>query len=151
MFWYVTWILYISALIAAIAFAVLVGYLVQTLKALRTTLDNVASTVDSLEQQMTGITRETERLLNNTNKLTEDIQGKSQALDIVFDQVKEVGTSLGTLNESFKNISNQVVSGTERYSDQVEKVVEWSSALMKIWQKWKVKQKATEEYLEHKD
>ncbi|MFA8439234.1 DUF948 domain-containing protein [Pueribacillus sp. YX66] len=146
-----TWILYISALIAAIAFAVLVGYLVQTLKALRTTLDNVASTVDSLEQQMTGITRETERLLNNTNKLTEDIQGKSQALDIVFDQVKEVGTSLGTLNESFKNISNQVVSGTERYSDQVEKVVEWSSALMKIWQKWKVKQKATEEYLEHKD
>lgn len=146
-----TWILYISALIVAIAFAVLVVYLAQTLKALRTTLDNVATTVDSFEKQLTGVTRETERLLNNTNKLTEDIQEKSLALNTVFDQVKEVGHSLGTLNDSFRNISNQVVSGTERYSDQVEKAVEWSSALMKIWQKWKVKQKATEEYLDYKD
>lgn len=149
--WDVTWILYISAFIVAIAFVVLVVYLAQTLKALRTTLVNVASTVDSLEQQMTGITRETERLLNNTNKLTEDVQEKSQALDTVFVQVKEVGSSLETLNDSFRNISNQVVSGTERYSDQVEKAVEWSSAIMRIWQKWKVKQKATTEYLDHKD
>ncbi len=146
-----TWILYISALIAAIAFGVLVIYLVQTLKSLRTTLDNVATTVDSLEKQLTGITRETERLLHNTNILTEDIQQKSIALNTVFDQVKEVGGSLGNLNDSLKNLSNQVVSGTERYSDEVEKVVEWSSAIMRIWQRWKVKQKSTEEYLDYKD
>ncbi len=146
-----TWILYVSALIAAIAFAVLVVYLVQTLKALRTTLNHMASTVNSLEQQMTGIARETERLLNNTNKLTEDIQEKSYALNTIFDQVKEVGHSLGTLNETFRKISSQVASGTERHSDQVEKVVEWSSALMRIWQKWKVKKKATEEYLDEKN
>lgn len=145
------WILYISALIAAVAFAVLVVYLVQTLKALRTTFENVASTVDSLQNQLTGVTKETERLLKNTNKLTEDLHDKSQALDSVFAQVKEVGHSLTHLNESLRNISNQVVSGTERYSEQVEKVVEWSSAIMKIWQKWKLKQKATEQYLDYKD
>lgn len=146
-----TWMLYVSALIAAIAFAVLVIYLVQTLKALRTTLENVASTVDSLQNQLTGVTEETERLLHNTNKLTEDLHEKSQALDSLFNQVKEVGNSLGKLNQSFKNISNQVASGTERYSEQVEKVVEWSSALMTIWQKWKTKQKSADQYLDYKE
>jgi len=144
-----TWMLYVSALIASVAFAVLVIYVAQTLKALRTTLENVASTMDSLQNQLTGVTEETERLLHNTNKLTEDLHEKSQALDSLFHQVKEVGKSLGKLSESFKKVSNQVASGTERYSDQVEKVIEWSSALMTIWHRWKTKQKSTERYLDY--
>lgn len=141
------WILYISALIVAVAFAVLVIFIVQTLKSLRITLDNVATTVDSLEKQLNGITVETTELLHKTNKLAEDIQEKSLALNSVVDRVKDVGNSLGTLNQSFRNISNQVVAGSERYSEQVEKAVEWTGALMRVWQQWKVKKKATDQYI----
>ncbi|GAE25810.1 general stress protein [Halalkalibacter wakoensis JCM 9140] len=60
-------LLYISALVAAIAFAVLVIYLVRTLKSANRTLDHVANTMAGLEKQVTGITKETEELLHRTN------------------------------------------------------------------------------------
>ncbi|GAA3320411.1 hypothetical protein GCM10020331_031310 [Ectobacillus funiculus] len=57
-------ILYVSALIAAIAFAVLAAYLGNTLVAMRKTLLSLARTTAALEKQLQGVTYETEQLLH---------------------------------------------------------------------------------------
>src|SRR5699024_4502442 len=49
----------IAVIIVAVAFAILVGYLALTLKATQRTLNNVANTLEGVEQQMEGITTET--------------------------------------------------------------------------------------------
>lgn len=147
---YMEIILYLSVAIIAIAFAVLVYFVAQTLKSLKDTLSNTAKTLDSLEKQMNGLTTETTALLHKTNLLAEDIQGKSEALDTVFVQVKEVGTSLGKMNHSLKNITGKVTDEAERQSEQVTKVVQWGNAAMQIWQKWQVKKKATDQYVDSK-
>lgn len=56
-------ILYISALIVALAFAILVIYLIKTLKSATKTLENTSATVEALEKQLRGITTESELLL----------------------------------------------------------------------------------------
>jgi uncharacterized protein YoxC len=66
-------LLYLAAIIAAVAFAVLVIYLAKTLKASTRTLNNVANTLESLEKQMQGITTETTELLHKTNALADDV------------------------------------------------------------------------------
>lgn len=146
------WLLYVSVAVIAIAFLILVIYIIQMLKSLKSTLDHVATTIESLETQFEGITSETTELLHRTNRLADDIQDKSLALNSVVDRVKEVGDSIGTLNQSIKNITHRVVQGTENYSDQVEKAVEWSSAALKIWHKWKMQRRKTVDgYVEQKD
>ncbi|MDY0408717.1 DUF948 domain-containing protein [Paracerasibacillus soli] len=60
-------ILYIAALIAAVAFAVLVVFLGITFMAVKRTMNSVANTMDSMEKQLVGITTETTELLKKTN------------------------------------------------------------------------------------
>ena len=49
-------LVYISALIVAVAFATLVIYLIKTLKSANQTLEHVATTIASVEKQMNGRT-----------------------------------------------------------------------------------------------
>uniref|UniRef100_UPI0018E179C6 DUF948 domain-containing protein n=1 Tax=Virgibacillus massiliensis TaxID=1462526 RepID=UPI0018E179C6 len=58
---------YIAAIIAALAFVIVVIYFVITLKVSNQTLHNVVNTLESLDKQMQGITDETTQLLTKTN------------------------------------------------------------------------------------
>ncbi|MDX5476523.1 MAG: DUF948 domain-containing protein, partial [Bacillaceae bacterium] len=98
-------LLYVSALIVAIAFFVLVIYVSKTLKSVQGTLDQVAGTLGGIEKQMQGITTETEQLLHKTNVLMEDIQDKSEQLNSVVVAVKDVGTSIQGFNHSVQRLS----------------------------------------------
>jgi uncharacterized protein YoxC len=134
-------ILYVSIALVAVAFAVLVYFLVQTLKALKHTLQNVASTLEGVEKQLRGVTVETTELLHKTNRLAEDIQVKSESLNSLFVQVKDVGTSLNHLNQSFRKVTTKVAAASEQQSEQVSKVLQWSDAALKMWQKWQINKK----------
>ncbi len=73
--------LYIAALIAAVALAVLVIYTVITLKAMQRTMTNATDTLENLEVQMQGVTTETAELLKKTNKLADDVNQKSEKIE----------------------------------------------------------------------
>ncbi|HLR75311.1 MAG TPA: DUF948 domain-containing protein [Virgibacillus sp.] len=130
-------ILYIAALITAIAFAVLVGYLAITLKATQRTLDNVASTVESLEKQMEGITTETTALLNKTNKLAEDMHDKSTKLNGLFDGIKGIGETVNDFNMSLRQISTHITTAASEDKDKAAQAVKWGAALIDLWKKRK--------------
>lgn len=144
-------LLYISALIAAIAFAVLVIYLVRTLKSANRTLEHVANTMAGLEKQINGITKETEELLHRTNRLADDIQGKTESLNTLFSSVKELGDSVGQVNQSIRHVSNTIQTQAVKQSDQIAQVVQWGNVAIDFYSKLKQKKQQNKSTLHEEE
>jgi|SRR5690625_4672318 len=123
----------IAALIVAIAFAVLVVYLAQTLKETQRTLSNVADTLESLEKQMNGITDETTELLKRTNTLADDIHEKSLKLNGVFDGIKGIGDTIRDFNDSLNQIQMNITKAASKDQDKASQAVKWGIAILDIW------------------
>ncbi|GIN11754.1 DUF948 domain-containing protein [Shouchella clausii] len=130
-------ILYISALIVALAFAILVIYLIKTLKSATKTLENTSATVEALEKQLRGITTESELLLKKTNALADDLQQKSESLNTVFGAAKELGESMKTLNQSVHQVSVKISDQTSRNAETVSQAVQWGQAVLDFYTKFK--------------
>lgn len=130
-------ILYISALIVALAFAILVIYLIKTLKSATKTLENTSATVEALEKQLRGITTESELLLKKTNALADDLQQKSESLNTVFGAAKELGESMKTLNQSVHQVSDKISDQTSRNAETVSQAVQWGQAVLDFYTKFK--------------
>ncbi|QFT90229.1 hypothetical protein FIU87_16315 [Bacillus sp. THAF10] len=134
-------LLYVSAIIVAIAFLILVIFVSKTLRSVQGTLDQVAGTLGSIEKQMQGITSETEQILHKTNVLMDDIQDKSQQLNTVVTAVKDVGTSIQGFNHSVTRLSNNVSQQLDQNQDKVSQVVQWSNVAMELVDKWNERKK----------
>ncbi|MFZ3580097.1 DUF948 domain-containing protein [Virgibacillus sp. DJP39] len=130
-------LLYIAAIIVAIAFAVLVIYLAMTLKATQRTLNNVADTVEDLEKQLQGITTETTALLNKTNRLAEDVEQKSSKLNGLFDGVRGIGETVKDFNQSLRKITTKVSVSAEQNQEKASQAVKWGTAMFDLWKKKK--------------
>ena len=74
-------LLYISVAAIAVAFIVLVFYVISTLKRVSKTLEDVSETVTNVQSQLKGVLEETETMVKRTSSLAEDIQKKSEKLD----------------------------------------------------------------------
>ncbi|MFD1739301.1 DUF948 domain-containing protein [Bacillus salitolerans] len=132
-------LLYVSAAIMAIAFLILVIFVSRTLSSLQRTLDRLSGTVSDLEGQMRGVTKETTELLSKTNQLADDIQKKSEALNGVVYAVKDIGDSVQRVNHAFKDISTSVTEKAHFNSEKVSQAIQWGSAAIELWEKWKEK------------
>ncbi|MGN1402639.1 MAG: DUF948 domain-containing protein [Bacillus sp. (in: firmicutes)] len=137
-------ILYASAAIAAIAFFILVIFLVKTLKSLQVTLDSVSETLTGVEKQMQGLTTESTLLLHKTNMLAEDLQKKSENLNTVVDAVKDVGTTLKGFNTSLQKVSVKVGQEMEQNQDKIAQAVQWGNVLFELKDMWKKKKTASQ-------
>ncbi|MCM3359275.1 MULTISPECIES: DUF948 domain-containing protein [unclassified Psychrobacillus] len=130
-------LLYIAAIVAAIAFLILCISLAVTLSSVKKTLNNVAETLDGLETHLQNVTKETAELLHKTNELAVDIQDKSEKLNTVVDAVKNVGVSVNGFNNSIQRLSTSVTTEVEKNEDKIAQVVQWSSIFLGIRDKWK--------------
>ncbi|MET3697244.1 uncharacterized protein YoxC [Bacillus oleivorans] len=150
-------ILYLSIALIAIAFFVLVIFLIQTLKSLQKTLDSVSHTLNGLEGQLQGVTHETTELLKKTNQLAEDMKDKSEKLNSVVDAVKDVGTSIQRFNRSIEGITEKVIQQADANQDKISQVVQWSQVFIELKDRWnqrkqknRSEQKNTLEHIERK-
>lgn len=130
-------VLYVAALVAAIAFLILCVSLGMTLFTVKDTVKELTKVLGDIEGQMQGITRETTFLLEKTNSLAGDIQDKSQQLNTVVGAVKGIGESVNGLNNSVQRITSSVATSVETNKDQIAQVVQWSNVAMGIADKWK--------------
>src|SRR5699024_952872 len=89
--------------------------------------------------QIDGITKETEELLHRTNRLADNIEEKTTALNGVFSSVKELGDSLGQVNRSIRHVSDVVSTQTVEQSDQIAKAVQWGNIAINFIKKIKSK------------
>jgi uncharacterized protein YoxC len=130
-------LLYIAALIVAIAFAVLVIYISKVLKETKRTMAHVADTLEGLERQMEGITIETTALLNKTNKLAEDVSEKSLRMNTLVDGIKGIGDTVQDFNRSLRGVSSRITSMSEENKDATAQAVKWGTIALEFWKKRK--------------
>ncbi|WP_414052349.1 DUF948 domain-containing protein [Macrococcus animalis] len=133
------WILPIAGLIAAIAFLVLCIFLGLTLMSVKKNLDHVAKTLDGVEGQIQGITRESTDLLHKTNRLAEDVQVKSAKLNTVVDAVSGIGSTVQNLNSSVDNVTTLITHNISQNEDKISQVVQWSNVAMEVADKWQMR------------
>lgn len=134
-------ILYFSVALIAIAFTILVIYLNKMLNSVKHTLDSVAQTLDGLEKQLQGVTSETTTLLHKTNELMDDVQKKSEALNVLVTSFSEIGETVHRLNSSIRKVSDKVSNEAEHKNESVSQVVSWGSAAIDIWKRIKENKK----------
>ncbi|MDE8564710.1 DUF948 domain-containing protein [Anoxybacillus rupiensis] len=127
-------ILYLSVALVAIAFFILVVYLVKTLKRVQETLQSLTKTIEGMEKQVNEIGTETSQLLHKTNAAADDVQKKMESLNRLFDTVKQVGATIQTFNDS---LAKQLSSNEQK----VIQAVQWGNAFLEIWGKWKRRKK----------
>lgn len=127
-------ILYLSVALIAIAFFILVIYLIKTLKTVQGTLQSLTKTIEGMEKQIHEIGSETAQLLHKTNAVADDVQKKVESLNVLFDAVKQVGSTVQTFNDSL----------TKKWTTNQQKIVQavqWGNAFLEIWGKWKERKK----------
>lgn len=146
--------------IIAIAFAVLVVYLISTLKSVNASLDEVKQTMGQLQQNLNGIQRrvddisdETVQVLKNTNGITADIQAKIKSFDTLFASFKDVSESIHEVTSSARQVSatlsksmvDNVESTVQQNKKRIAGVLEWGTVALHLYKKWRdMKQKETE-------
>src|SRR5690625_720072 len=123
----------IAALIIAIAFAVLVIYLAQTLKSTQRTLDNVANTLEGFEKQLNGITTETTELIKRTNLISYDYQTNCENLNTVFSVVIVIENTYLDFYESLFNISSTITNAATKNQVRVSVAVKSSIVNLNIF------------------
>lgn len=111
----------IAALIAAIAFAVLVLGLVYVLFKVAKMISELNTTVEEANKSLSTITKdadllliEVEGLLNKTNVTLDDVNGKLGLTDPLFKAVGDLGESVSSLNNSTRNLSSHLASAGKK-------------------------------------
>jgi len=111
----------IAALIAAIAFAVLVLGLVYVLFKVAKMVSELNTTVEEANKSLSTITKdadllliEVEGLLNKSNVTLDDVNGKLGLTDPLFKAVGDLGESVSSLNNSTRNLSSHLANASKR-------------------------------------
>lgn len=129
--------LYIAAGVFVAAVVILVIYIMVTWKATRETQNDIKKTMDEIKNQLDGVSTEATALLQKTNQLAEDVNEKSAKLDVLFDGVKGVGSSVQSFNDTLKNFSTKMKTTASTETEDASQVVKWGTVLMDLWQRKK--------------
>jgi len=108
----------IAGLIAAIAFAVLVVFIILTLRKVTDILDEVEKIAQEANKSLAVITKdvdhlsiEVEGLLNKTNTLVDDLNGKIGKTDPLFTAIGDLGVTVSDVNQSTRNLATSLIGG----------------------------------------
>lgn len=111
----------IAALIAAIAFAVLVIALIYVLVKVGKVVGELNTTVEEANKSLSTITKdadhlmvEVEGLLNKSNTTLDDVNGKLGLTDPLFQAVGDLGATVSDLNQATRNLTSSLTSVSKR-------------------------------------
>lgn len=109
----------IAALIAAIAFLILViwigWFLSKTVKSLNTTVSQLSKLTDDAD----NLSRELEDVLSNTNQLLADVNDKAEKLDPAIQAVADVGQSVSDVNNASRQLVEKINSRANSRSSRM--------------------------------
>ncbi|MCR8636896.1 DUF948 domain-containing protein [Paenibacillus radicis (ex Xue et al. 2023)] len=118
----------ISVAVIAVAFVVLVAFLIVTLRSMTALLAQTHTTMQNLQVEVKGLAKEASDVLRHTNAVTEDVLNKLHSLEPTFDSMKQVGEAVEEITSTVKHAS---VSVARTIKDKVDEDVH-SPALSKI-------------------
>lgn len=138
----------ISAIIAAVAFVFLVFYLIQTLKSLKNSLDEITLTMGQMKDEVTQISSEVQDVILNTNEMAIDVRVKLSKLNHLFSSVNDVGQVIHELTSSVKQSATSLISAakqtnltqqTQPLSTKWKTILQGAAITYEMLQKMKVK------------
>jgi uncharacterized protein YoxC len=132
-------IVYISALIIAVSFSVLVYYIIRTLKSTERALDQVATSIKDVEEQVDGISQELTSILHKTNKAAEQIEKKSQGLTKIAASFSELGDEILTIQKDVKKFLQSVSKKINMHNDGISQAINLGSSAISFVKKWREK------------
>lgn len=100
----------ISVAIIAVAFAVLVVFLIKTLKTAQESLDNVSKTLKEVQGTIDELGYEVKQTVRHANEITVDVEHKMKQIDPVMVSVKNLGEVLAEVTGAAKQVSSTVMS-----------------------------------------
>lgn len=96
-----------SAVIAAVAFTILVIYLIMTLKKVMATLAETEQTLSDARTAVNGITGEAKDLIHTANQISDDVKGKIKAVDPLIESAHDVGDMIHNVTSEIKRTAMQ--------------------------------------------
>jgi uncharacterized protein YoxC len=141
-------IIEISIAAVALAFIVLVVFLITTLRSISSLLVQTNTTIHELQHHLAGVTKEASDVLRHTNAVTVDVLNKLHSLEPTFHSVKQVGEAVDEITTSVKNASVSVARTirdkvtSEAYSpatNRIAKVIHTLPLVLDIWHQIKIR------------
>ncbi|GAB6992417.1 DUF948 domain-containing protein [Paenibacillus pini] len=100
----------ISVAIIAVAFAVLVFYLIKTLLAAKDSLEKTTQTLQEVQQTIDELGYEVKQIVRHANDITVDLQSKMKQIDPVMNSVKNLGEVLSEATLAAKQASTTMIA-----------------------------------------
>ncbi|WP_187444893.1 DUF948 domain-containing protein [Rossellomorea vietnamensis] len=91
-----------SAVIAAVAFTILVVYLILTLRKVMATIAETKKTLHDARTSVNSLTDEAEELIHTANQISDDVKGKMKAVDPLVESAQDVGEMIHSVTSSVK-------------------------------------------------
>ncbi|MDT3427599.1 uncharacterized protein YoxC [Paenibacillus forsythiae] len=114
-------IISLSVALIAVAFAVLVIFLIKTLNSAKDSLNKVSQTLLEVQKTVDELTYEVKATVRHANKITADVQGKIEKIDPIMDSVQNLGEVLSELTLTVKQVSVTVIEKFRRNRELKEK------------------------------
>lgn len=117
----------IAGLIAAIAFAALVIYIILFLRELTKTMKEVTGIVNEANETVKVVTKdvdalsiEVQGLLNKSNVLLDDVNGKVAQVDPLFKAIGDIGVTVSDVNDSTRNLVLNITNTAQSKVDDIK-------------------------------
>lgn len=127
-------LIYLSLIIIAAAFLIIVIYLCFVLKRISNTMKSLGSALIDVERQFNYVTPQIGEIIRETDKTIDDVSEKVKATDNLFDSIEELGTSLQNVNEIYNSRFGKL---TDEEMDQKLKPfiegIKWSEVAVKLY------------------
>ncbi|MFC3749900.1 DUF948 domain-containing protein [Paenibacillus sp. GCM10012306] len=114
-------IIELSVALVAVAFAVLVFFLIKTLRSAKDSLDNVSQTLQEVQKTIDELTYEVKTTVRHANDITVDVQNQLQKIDPIMDSVKNLGEVMNELTLTAKQVSVTVIEKYRKSRELKEK------------------------------
>jgi len=99
----------ISVAVIAVAFTVLVVFLVRTLVSAQQSLNKTTETLQEIKETIDELSTEVQGVVRQANTITIDLQHKMEQIDPVMESVKNVGEVLNEVTVAARQVSTALI------------------------------------------
>lgn len=142
-------LLYSSAVIAAISLLLIAIFVIVALRNAKKTMNEVSQTMASMEKKISGITAKSDQLMERTNRLAADVESKVQQLESVAQSAQYIGQSSEHLNRSFQSISQQISTPEPKQRELMEKLTMLTETFSRIFFTFRSEKQKHDSYGQH--
>lgn len=143
----------ISAIVAAIAFVILVVFVCRTLFRLEKLFGKMEHTLSETQKDIHDLSLETVQFIHtsnhlaeetkvfvrNSNELAKDMRERAKSLDVLAKSVEEVAGTISEMNEKVRDTASNVTNTVKVSTEKVSQALKWGNTAMDLWDKFKTK------------